>query len=360
MIQPSSVEARIAALISAYADQASTMVDAMAMTRLAATAFPSRQAGPWARSPVPRGLAFGLLIAALLVALTAATFVAGGGLDRRDIVDVLTGREFVEPFVGLPPEGAAPSTPEQGQLLLSYYGRVWNIGADVHGMWVYADGRLIWRRNGEGFDATHAIRAFEGIEPTTAVIEQRLTPEGVERLRSTALGAVDPPVAGYPPVSGQVWGEVWVHDGQRLVRVDLPGAMRRGPRGLPGLMADPGAWLPAEAWQDRRLQGYVATHYAICGWPGFAGLLPGGVGALLGTDDRKPWSDCHQVTTDGARVVAASLEDAGFPRQGAMCCPELGPHVLGYSFVDARVPETEKTIVFYPMLPHGEAVEYGS
>ena len=48
-------------------------------------------------------------------------------------------------FIGLPPEGATPSAPERGELVLRYFGRRY---AHWYQVWVYADGRLIWQREG--------------------------------------------------------------------------------------------------------------------------------------------------------------------------------------------------------------------
>jgi hypothetical protein len=74
-----------------------------------------------------------------------------------------TVRDFVldRGFVGLPPQGATPSAPESGELVLSLYGRSTTHirqGEDPDGVgqpidpltrvWVYADGRMNWDREG--------------------------------------------------------------------------------------------------------------------------------------------------------------------------------------------------------------------
>jgi hypothetical protein len=59
----------------------------------------------------------------------------------------------------LPPEGASPSAPERGKLV-----------AGKEDIYVYADGRMIWGREG-----------------LPVWLEQHLTPEGVELVRSGAV-----------------------------------------------------------------------------------------------------------------------------------------------------------------------------
>jgi hypothetical protein len=85
-------------------------------------------------------------------------------------------------FVGLPPEGATPSAPESGELVASLWSHirldpVWGTGE----LFLYADGRVIWtRRDGRSLG--------EGAnEHSTGFLEQRLTPEGIELVRSEIL-----------------------------------------------------------------------------------------------------------------------------------------------------------------------------
>ena len=76
-------------------------------------------------------------------------------------------------FVGLPPVEARPSTPERGILALAIRWCTTSPGFD--GLSVFADGRLIWAVSGR-------------------MVEQHLTPEGVELMRSELLdsGLFDP------------------------------------------------------------------------------------------------------------------------------------------------------------------------
>jgi hypothetical protein len=99
-------------------------------------------------------------------------------------------------FIGLPPEGATPSTPAGGEIV------VW-IGScgtpAMHGEWilelseidtlpplaelyVLADGRLIWQKYEDLPEGANSL--------STGLLEQRLTPEGVELMRSEASAAL--------------------------------------------------------------------------------------------------------------------------------------------------------------------------
>jgi len=327
-----ALEHRVAALIRAYADRAPIDVDAMAMTRFAAAA--SRNTAPvrFGFMPAGRGLAFTLVILALLSAVAAGALIAGAQQFRRDPVEILTDRAFVEPFVGLPPEGFASSTPETGQLVLSFGGRVRSIGLDFHRIWVFGDGRLIWKRNLDALTDT-GRRAFGASEPTTAVIEQRLTREGIELMRSRVMAAglhdIEPAdsitdrTTWHRP--GVLWGGLVVHDGERLVDASWSDGE------LPELLADPASWIPASAWVDRRVGAYVPSRYAVClghddpavGSSELWELLPEAArNLILSKSIEDPISEWHEldtrclyeVSTDDVGAITAGFEVAGLQR----------------------------------------------
>lgn len=311
-------DARIASLLAAYADGAPTDVDAVAMARLAAAG----RSGPgpfriWLTEP-GRGLGFAFLLLALLVAIVGGAIV--GGRFLREPENVLTHREFVQPFVGLPPEGAVPSTPETGELVVSFGGRVDSLGGDFVRMWLYADGRLIWVSNLEGYG--RANPAFGASEPTTAVIEQQLTPLGVEFLRSKVME------------SARILGPARL--GEDLTEPGRPGAswyggMAIGAGGqilaatwddpqLPALLADPGSWLPAGAWADRRIGGFVPSRYYVCVSPDRVELLPERTKEVLrskSTPVAEPLrSDCRDaVGAEDARAIVETIDPVGVGRE---------------------------------------------
>jgi hypothetical protein len=104
-------------------------------------------------------------------------------------------------LLGLSPDRASPSTPERGQLALGLtFGHT---GGDPgrYSLHLYEDGRVIWQRLSD---------------PPTGLIEQRLTPEGVElvlaEVLSTGLFDRDREWAGAP---GLHYGEIQVRAADR-------------------------------------------------------------------------------------------------------------------------------------------------
>lgn len=268
-------------------------------------------------------------------------------------------------FIGLPPEGATPSAPESGQLVVHYSGPApgnWVPGIGQY--WVYADGRLI---------SVREANIPEGANPSsTGFLEQRLTPKGAELMRSevvraAGLGDEQPLLRGDPIF----WGGLQVFDGDRLVNVEAVRSRLR----LVARIADPASWLPASAWEDREFRAYVPSRYAVCygGSPAdqaiessrILTLLPAPAEDLLRTKDRSgreglmmpgpgegiiPASEyCHAVTTDEARAIDQALSDAGFQRSR-----EASPYRLAYRFWAPAPIEKTVDIWFEPILPHGE------
>jgi hypothetical protein len=213
-------------------------------------------------------------------------------------------RDFIldRGFLGLPPEGATPSSPENGELVVHYLGRsathAKGIGAPMVQTWVYADGRIIWSE-----ESGHSSRSVpEGANKlATGYLEQRLTHEGVELMRSDVaelfdrsralLQTVPVPVPAYPrpslpggpilivlPEHRAFWGVVEVPSGDRLVRLRWDGletAERFGGttatpeqlsalRRVDALLTDPVSVLPSSAWAVREIRAYVPSHYAVC------------------------------------------------------------------------------------------------
>lgn len=250
---------------------------------------------------------------------------------------------------GLPPEGATPSTPESGELVVEH--KYFN-----NQVWVYADGRVISRVY------------LPTLEPYSGLVEQHLTPEGVEFLRSnvlsTGLFEHDLDLARGDP---QCCLEIRVRDGDRLVRVTWgpryalydPDAPRATPeqvaalRSLSALLTSPASW-PASAWADQQIRAYVPTSYSFCSR--FAepsrvlALLPEParnllVGAeYLKTNGSERQADCVQMTTEEARALAGILIAEFGHRRGSM---------LGFSLEKPGVPGGVILIAVNPVLPHG-------
>ena len=371
MNERTAIELRVAALIRAYADRAPTDVDPMAMARRAAVGSGHTTPAWFGVMPPGRGLVFALVLIALLVSILSGALISGALPLHRDPVQILADRAFVEPFVGLPPEGATPSTPETGELVLSFGGRVHSLGLDFHRMWLYADGRLIWKSNLEGATGVRKLRFGES-EPTTGVIEQHLTPEGVELLRSAAiaaglhdrqpLGPADDPTDWGRP--GVLWGGLVMRDGGRLVQAEWSDPA------LPGRLAVPASWLPASAWEDPRIGAYVPARYAVCADDSaqpkatplersrLIDLLPEQASQLIRSRALDPgridssFADprcLHQVTTDDARAIITILDNAPIvTREDAT----LVQAPLRYRINLA----SQAMVELLPVLPNGEVV----
>jgi hypothetical protein len=266
--------------------------------------------------------------------------------------------------VGLPPEGATPSVPERGELVLRLEGTA---SGPLSMLWVYDDGRMIWHR----FRGVPEDR----IPGSIGLYEQRLTPEGIAFLRSEILssGLFDRDLArareGRAPFL-----EIEVRNGARLIRATwatrenwkigqtAPIATEEEARKLTALSAllrDPSSW-PSSAWQDRAIKGYVPTRYAICfrGVPQeieptrILSLLPTSAQLLLRSLPAN--GNCSLVLTADARTLAQILDDAGIRRaQGSS-----GRVWVRYLLRPAGGPD-EVWISFAPVLPHGDATFLG-
>jgi hypothetical protein len=169
---------------------------------------------------------------------------------------------------------------------------------------------VIWSRSGSIPEGANEV--------TSGYLEQRLTREGVELLRSEVIGLLNrsrAPLETFPadhdlrlgPAgrlllvipgdSGSLWGSVGVRDGDRLVRLNWEGprewegigekqserfheilddlrkhfevtlatpdqvsALRR----VDALVTDPASAQPSSAWAVREVRAYVPSHYRVC------------------------------------------------------------------------------------------------
>lgn len=316
-------------------------------------------------------------IAVFLVAIWIVT--SGEPVDRGltpggtgpSVAPVLT-----EPvgLVGLPPEDATPSLPKRGELVVGFvFGHTMG-DPGRFGLHLYEDGRVIWQKLGED---------YAGGDPTpTGLIEQRLTPEGVELIRSEvlSLGLFDRDrhlVGGYVPNFG--WIEV--RDGDRLVRVtwgDVGSGFPPGPdmqataeqalalQRLDARLEDLPSWLPASAWVDRGPRPFVASRYSVCydtepgvGLDRVLGSLPRSAEERLRSLDRthevsdrygpagtgfEVW--CSTVSTDEARSLAEILDAAD-----TAVSVRRDVFGLAYEFEPRDRDGTHVTLAFYAALP---------
>lgn len=255
------------------------------------------------------------VVAAALLALTL-TACGGGGAKSAGPVPTIPPAAKRVGFIGLPPEGAEPSMPRRSELVAFWWGSVpgdWGKSR----FWVFADGRLISLREAD---------IPEGANPgSTGFLEQRLTPEGVEHLRSAVVGS-DP-----PRVTWDVMSE-----------------------------------LPKRAWADRTIRAYVPSRYAVCadastrGFEQVWSLLPARVKAALRGNEMDPAAVpktdpieyCWDVTTKEARALAVALDDGNFERSQLTKGVQL---TYASKRPDPREPALALAYIsFEPILPNGE------
>ena len=354
-------------------------------------------AQPPSRWPLPRRGLLALVATALIVVVGAASAIGGVRalfLDRG--------------FIGLPPVGATPSTPESGELVLRWLGRSETLArgpysAPLFRVWVYADGRVIWSQ-----ETPQSSRPVpEGAnELTSGYLEQRLTPEGIELVRSAVAGLLDRSRTLLESVPADVdpwwggsggrlalfvpndydseWGSVVARDGDRLLRLHWRGLDIKEPfegtiatpeqllalRRVDALLSDPASVLPPSAWAERKVRAYVPSHYAVCidtsppkDVSQLLSLLPAPAAELLRD---KSWTRsqgdvveapnvvlgrsvtyCSKLKTEEAREVADALSgldpEPGWRRFG-----------LAYRVAEAVNNLNPTKIWFEPYFPHGQ------
>ena len=211
-----------------------------------------------------------------IVVFVAAVWIvtSGGWLDRSQTVgpvgDVTgpaeTGRTQTAPPTapdagwegdGLPPEGMALSTPVEGELIR----RSCRVPFFCTPVSVYADGRVLWWVGG---------RFGEG----DTVLERRLTPQGIDLVRSGVIQAKD----------------------------------LAPPQVLHG--------VPASAWSDAEARQYAPPMYSVCFSPDPSAvmrLLPAPAEALLGGSGPDPSHvRCLKLTTEDARALDQIMSEVGF------------------------------------------------
>ena len=286
-------------------------------------------------------------------------------------------------FIGLPPVGATASTPKRGDLVLSAYGVT---GRSRNKVWVYRDGRVIWQRE---YPPGRRERPESANAHSSGLLEQRLTPRGVELLRSeilsTGLFGRDRELSMARPVP--FFNYIHVRNGGRLVRVTwhqhppyrrladspYPLATREQATALQRLIArvtEPESWLPASAWRDQQVRAYVPARFELWygAWPldvRFSDILkplpvsarellrtkrPRRVAGRVGSPTNlvPAYAYVFRVTTEEARSLRRALVAAGLDVDW-----RIDDVALAYR-AEVRHPNAGAiTITFVPILPHG-------
>jgi hypothetical protein len=190
------------------------------------------------------------------------------------------------------------------------------------GLALYADGRLLWHTYDDAIEGDPS--GMPPTRPTTGWLEQRLTPEGAELLRSELVssGLLSPLQPGnYACPPGSYRAEARIGDLNELYVGKLP-------RDLVERIAEPGSWLPARAWEDREVRPFVPASYTVCitgldpriSVAEIATALPARVGNLVRARDWGEnhaglvWLWCTGVATEDARTFAEALDAAAIER----------------------------------------------
>jgi hypothetical protein len=248
------------------------------------------------------------------------------------------------------PEGA-PSTPYIGELVAS----VPNV-ADGDTYYIYADGRLIW--------------GSEQVGVRGGFVERRLTPEGIQRLRSEflATGLFDPNSPPGDDAACSFGPCVRGDDGRLLTGRESPTETAK----LASYLKTLDGWLPKSQWAAPRITTYVPARIAACvqtfvnvpdrvvpvpldlsilvpAFPARAAELLGGREPIGGRPNPDP--ACFEVTLDEARTLADELlSPAGGGSHQYSGVVMRNPHF------DAIQPDTPEGIVAYvrfnTLLPH--------
>jgi hypothetical protein len=223
---------------------------------------------------------------------------------------------------GLPSVGATPSTPETGELVASMWEHISQRTTLGNGwLYLYEDGRLI-------------VLKWDGNpDPTDGWVEQRLTAEGVELIRTelATTGLFDPDQATLDRPGGRYGASyVQVRNGDKLVYIAGEELRRR--------LGDLWSWLPADAWEDTEAKPFVPSRYAACmqsaGYPRpidptdhlprlpaasrdlLAGARPLHGDELVnldpaGMESLESTAYCYVLTTEEAREFASTLAEGG-------------------------------------------------
>jgi hypothetical protein len=258
------------------------------------------------------------------------------------------------------PEGA-PSTPAVGELVASIAGSYA----------LYADGRLLSVPEGA------SARSFP-------YVEQRLAPEGVERVRSALLASGEFNGAALKPPDDQGCTCVRADDGQ-LLAARMSQEWEQNERLVPSLRTLL-ASLPESAWVEQQDKPYVASRVIVClgayigrGKPDvppmvvgvprdpseIVPLLPGHAPELFGGlvpvpdpssvyEPNRENVTCYEMTMDEARSLADQLLDPSVGGTLSYWAILLRDPRLGALTVDPT-DVVLAAVAFHGLMPNGAA-----
>ena len=288
----------------------------------------------------------GLLSLALVFALAVAS--AGSASTKLDPVSTH--------FAGFPAEGVKASMPTTGRLLIGLRptnNTIWN---------VYSDGRVIWQKWTPSLDATAVPAGASRLD--TGYVQQRLTPQGVQLLRSKLLATglfeqnllLDVGVGLLPFHYHQV------RRGDRMVTVSgVPSpyqsgnqdyteatlAQRNALADIGRFVANPGRWLPPRVWANRQIRAFVPARYVVAFDRSYPDIpkLPSPAREELARYKPRKRHGCQVMTTRKARALLQAFVQAGMsPNQNHAW-------VIAFDFAGLHLPRPSD-FHMSPALPH--------
>ena len=314
--------------------------------------------------------AIGVGIVAVIFALGMITGV--GAILRAD-----SKRPAIEPpkppaaappngFLGLPPEGSPPSLPKESPLMISFDGGDDSGYGHVKSIYVYADGRFIWGKRGcdsrpelcDPLDVPEAATTLE-----SGWLEQRLTPEGIEFVRSKILATglfdgddlrldVERNLSDWWTFSVEATGPhglvsvVASHTDQEGWEPASPEEVRALHR-LYDLFVNLEARMPATAWEEREIRGFVPSCYRAGYSTGLGGSGPPDPSELPPpANELLHGLASEQVTMEEARAIAIGFW--GEPALTGRLAPPQRGQPLVFPIEDGAFPQLLK---LSPVLP---------
>lgn len=256
--------------------------------------------------------ALGLALVSLLVAW------GSGGAVGEDNVE--TSAPNSTHFAAFPAVGEKASRPTTGKLVVAFRrfhekgSAEWN---------VFADGRVIWQRWTSSGDAKVAAEGVRRLD--TGYVVQRLTRQGVQLLRSkilaTGLFEDDHSLQYRSWFSFQVRRNddhlVTVSAGRDASYTHATPDQNRALAQSATLVADLAAGLPAEAWADRQIRGFVPAHYWVAFDRGYPDLskMPSPARKELSRYTRLRRTGGEVLATRHARALLEALVESGISPQ---------------------------------------------
>src|SRR4029077_6913327 len=232
---------------------------------------------------------------------------------------------------------------------------------------IYANGVDVWQKWTRDGDPTVIPNGADPLHTTN--VQQRLTPQGVQRLRSKIL-AIGQPVGlfkhnlvlvrkAYAKPERVDWYQVRVGDRLVYLQVLPPGyspngkaatpAQSRAIAGINTLVANAATRLPASVWADRTIRPYIPSHYCL-NWDRAAPAptnLPSPARELLAEAlaTQKPGIQ-GIITTDQTRALLNAFVRAGVKFEGN--------HAVRIEVDLPTAVNTHHVVGFLPGHPNGD------